>query len=87
MFEVESLKHATLATVSRCGMVWFSEEVINVEWIYQHYLFRLLQDDFDALGQIGQTEENKEQVFAVQGSNLAEKAVRKTAVDAIRPLF
>ena len=50
MFEVESLKHATLATVSRCGMVWFSEEVINVEWIYQHYLFRLLQDDFDALG-------------------------------------
>lgn len=24
MFEVESLKYATLATVSRCGMVWFS---------------------------------------------------------------
>ena len=24
MFEVETLKYATLATVSRCGMVWFS---------------------------------------------------------------
>ena len=24
MFEVESLKFATLATVSRCGMIWFS---------------------------------------------------------------
>lgn len=50
MFEVETLRYATQATVSRCGMVWFSEEVINVEWIYQHYLLRLLQDDFDALG-------------------------------------
>lgn len=28
MFEVESLKNATLATVSRCGMVWFSEDVL-----------------------------------------------------------
>lgn len=25
MFEVQDLKYATLATVSRCGMVWFSE--------------------------------------------------------------
>ncbi len=30
MFEVEDLKYATLATVSRCGMVWFSEEVVQV---------------------------------------------------------
>ena len=29
MFEVETLKHATLATVSRCGMVWFSTETVN----------------------------------------------------------
>ncbi|KAG9288876.1 hypothetical protein G9A89_001252 [Geosiphon pyriformis] len=38
MFEVENLKYATLATVSRCGMVWFSEEVINVQMVYTHYL-------------------------------------------------
>jgi len=27
MFEVEHLRYATLATVSRCGMIWFSEDV------------------------------------------------------------
>ncbi|MBN3298743.1 DYHC1 protein, partial [Amia calva] len=27
MFEVQDLKYATLATVSRCGMVWFSEDI------------------------------------------------------------
>lgn len=50
MFEVESLKYATLATVSRCGMVWFSEEVVNLDMIYFHYLQRLKQDDFDQIG-------------------------------------
>lgn len=29
IFEVESLKYATLATVSRCGMVWFSDDVLK----------------------------------------------------------
>jgi dynein heavy chain 1 len=29
MFEVETLKYATLATVSRSGMVWFSEETVS----------------------------------------------------------
>jgi dynein heavy chain 1 len=29
MFEVETLKYATLATVSRCGMVWFSDETVT----------------------------------------------------------
>jgi len=38
MFETESLKYATLATVSRCGMVWFSEDVVSTEMIYHNYL-------------------------------------------------
>ena len=29
MFEVQDLQHATPATVSRCGMVWFSKDVIT----------------------------------------------------------
>jgi len=41
MFEVESLKNATPATVSRCGMVWFSEDVLTNRMMYEHYLARL----------------------------------------------
>jgi dynein heavy chain 1, cytosolic len=36
MFEVQDLKYATLATVSRCGMVWFSEDVLNTEMIFEN---------------------------------------------------
>lgn len=31
MMEVDTLKHATLATVSRCGMVWFPEGTVSLE--------------------------------------------------------
>ncbi|KIH48334.1 hypothetical protein ANCDUO_21598, partial [Ancylostoma duodenale] len=41
IFEVADLKYATLATVSRCGMVWFSEEVVTTEMMFEHYLSRL----------------------------------------------
>ena len=37
MFEVQDLKYATLATVSRCGMVWFSEDVCTVPMTLHHY--------------------------------------------------
>ncbi len=38
MFEVQDLKYATLATVSRCGMIWFSENVVSLDMIYANYL-------------------------------------------------
>ncbi|KAF8367390.1 dhc-1 [Pristionchus pacificus] len=41
IFEVADLKYATLATVSRCGMVWFSEEVVTTEMLLTGYLNRL----------------------------------------------
>ncbi|XP_071453347.1 dynein heavy chain, cytoplasmic isoform X3 [Hetaerina americana] len=41
MFEVQDLKYATLATVSRCGMVWFSEDVLSTEMIFENFLCRL----------------------------------------------
>ena len=41
MFKVGDLKHATLATVSRCGMVWFSEDVLSNEMIFENYLLTL----------------------------------------------
>jgi len=51
MFEVETLKYATLATVSRCGMVWFSDDTVTIDMVYQHYLMRLKQDDYDSMGE------------------------------------
>lgn len=41
MFEVQDLKFATLATVSRCGMVWFSTDVVSTEMVFENYFMRL----------------------------------------------
>ena len=68
MFEVETLKYATLATVSRCGMVWFSDDTISIDMIYQHYLFRLKQEDYDNLGEDPQEEEKEQEVEAIGDS-------------------
>ena len=38
IFEVQNLKYATLSTVSRCGMIWFSEKKLTLDMIYQNYL-------------------------------------------------
>jgi len=48
MFEVEHLKYATLATVSRCGMIWFSEDVVEPSMVYRYYLSTLSSVPLDA---------------------------------------
>jgi dynein heavy chain 1, cytosolic len=45
ILEVDSLKHATPATVSRCGMVWFSDENITNEMALGHLLGTLEAQD------------------------------------------
>lgn len=47
MFEVDSLKYATLATVSRCGMIWFSEDVLTLQMIFNNYLNTLRTKELD----------------------------------------
>jgi len=59
MFEVETLKYATLATVSRCGMVWFSEDTLDITMIYHHFLRRLQQDEYDSSGASDEDEEKE----------------------------
>ncbi|KAL6300243.1 dynein heavy chain, N-terminal region 2-domain-containing protein, partial [Sparassis latifolia] len=48
MFEVEHLKYATLATVSRCGMIWFSEDIVEPTMVFRHYLDALSTVPLDA---------------------------------------
>ncbi|KAJ3265095.1 hypothetical protein HDU77_006529 [Chytriomyces hyalinus] len=63
MFEVETLKYATLATVSRCGMIWFSEDVVSLRMIFSHYLEKLrhvnLEDGEDLLNGDDEPEESE----------------------------
>lgn len=47
MFEVQDLKFATLATVSRCGMVWFSEDVLSLDMVFENFLSRLRDISID----------------------------------------
>ena len=49
MFEVETLKYATLATVSRCGMVWFSEDTVTADMMVSNYLDILRSIAFEDL--------------------------------------
>ena len=49
MFEVESLKYATLATVSRCGMVWFSDEIVTAQLMLDHAIQSLKSKAFEDL--------------------------------------
>jgi dynein heavy chain 1 len=48
MFEVEHLRYATLATISRCGMIWFGEDVTEPSMVYRHYLNTLSTVPLDA---------------------------------------
>ena len=83
LFEVESLKYATLATVSRCGMVWFSDDIVHPSNIFHHYLERLKQEDFDT------------KTLEMESSNEPEKkllkdqyfSLRERCVEVIKPLF
>lgn len=47
LFEVENLKYATLATVSRCGMVWFSEDTVTSDMMLSNYLDGLRSSLFE----------------------------------------
>ncbi|CAI5743819.1 unnamed protein product [Peronospora destructor] len=44
VMETETLRYATLATVSRCGMVWFSHDTVKTCHIVEHYLLKMRDD-------------------------------------------
>ena len=87
MFEVESLKYATLATVSRCGMVWFSEDIVTTDMMFSHYLKRLKQNNYDDVMNYQATQSGsvpKEFENKAQSGNAK---VRANAVNCIKQFF
>jgi dynein heavy chain 1, cytosolic len=77
MMEVDNLKHATLATVSRCGMVWFAENTISLDMIFRNKLSEL----------------TKEELRSADGSLytgsllVTQTSMRDKFVDAVTPYF
>ncbi|KAJ2094725.1 dynein heavy chain, partial [Coemansia sp. S100] len=55
MFEVETLRYATLATVSRCGMVWFSDDTVGADMAMERYLRTLRTEALGDEGDEGMT--------------------------------
>lgn len=81
MFEVQDLRHATLATVSRTGMVWFNQQTVTSVMLLQYYLNRIRKESvFDIINQddpnskdnvIQSSEENQTHIIEIQ-NNLAD---------------
>ena len=58
-------------------MVWFSEEVVNLDMVYFHYLQRLKQDDFDEVGVKDQEEGEKKEEQKASPEDARMRLVRK----------
>lgn len=93
MFEVQDLRYATLATVSRCGMIWFSEHVLTLDMVYENYMQRLCNipleggDDEDlamAMAAARESEDNKNSVETAVSPILADQ---RSSASYLRPFF
>ena len=88
MFEVEHLRFATLATVSRYGMIWFSDDVVEPSMVYKHYLDTLSNvpldaeddDPFDAPARLGD-------VVAKENSTTSKLTTRRQVASILEPFF
>ncbi|CAK3926358.1 Dynein heavy chain, cytoplasmic [Lecanosticta acicola] len=66
MFEVETLRYATLATVSRCGMVWFSDDTVDIDVMLSRYIAQLRTATFEDLEEDTGTSTSTEARLTVQ---------------------
>lgn len=66
MFEVDTLKYATLATVSRCGMVWFSDDIVTIPMMCHQYIKQLESGRY-----LAPTDESESFVGDVAGKDCA----------------
>ena len=93
MFEVETLRYATLATVSRCGMVWFSNDTVTSDMMVAHYLGSLRSAVFEDLDEdtvtTGQTTANalavQMQVADLLQYHLCNDDFLRRTLDAVEP--
>ena len=94
VFEVKDLKFATPATVSRCGMVWFSESSNSLDMIHQNYLLELEHVPIDDQEReiyerklAAAKEAGMDRVDAGEVENLVGLRVQREVVEIVRPYF
>jgi dynein heavy chain 1, cytosolic len=76
IMEVDTLKHATLATVSRCGMVWFPENIVSREMMFQRLLNTLRRENTSTLSSGG-----------FGSDSTIQKEILDRYLDALTPYF
>ena len=82
MFEVETLRYATLATVSRCGMVWFSDDTVTPSMLYRNYLKSLENTSLHA------REDSVWQHLAIDGNDVSSSMIiQRQAASVLTPYF
>ena len=84
LFEVDTLKYATLATVSRCGMVFFSDDTLPLQDILTNFLDSIYCNEIP-------TDDGDAEIAEQKRSDRYEsKFVEKASEDfiqAVRPMF
>lgn len=84
MFEVDTLKYATLATVSRCGMVWFANDVVSEEMMCRYELLWIKHGDLESASKENQSFGNDSGDDKVQSKDQMVKAL---CIEALEPCF
>ena len=77
MMETDSLRHATLATVSRAGMVWFAADTLSLDMVLRQQLVALRKDD---------TIQSLASTYGTGGSDL-HKRTQEKFVDAVVDMY
>lgn len=84
LFEVESLKYATLATVSRCGMVWFSEDAVTPSMLCRNYLSSVRANTLDVADDEAQ---GRRAAVGADDDVSPTLATQRTIADKLEPFF
>ncbi|WFC97970.1 hypothetical protein MYAM1_000690 [Malassezia yamatoensis] len=85
LFEVESIEHATLATITRCGMVAFSSDLITRAARLQHALTELQHSppSEDEFASLTLNDQNTKQVMAWTRDAIQRHCVPDGLIDSV----